>query len=209
MIKQAKLTSFINELTGYDTSIKAFEIRYGYQPGDLPSAWALWGPNCGGGSQTACNGNGDGQISSITYSGTEDLEVFEHLSLSGLINKPLSYNGALTIGVSVPASSAVGNGNIGYWLSSNIVTSFSSEFYTGDLQIGTHLNSTVNGGAFIPADAFMIDTKIDDGFPVSGRLRGHTVGNPVGKCRTLSNPDSIYLFDDLTTSCAFEYIQKE
>lgn len=114
----------------------------------------------------------------------------------------------MTIGASVPVSLALGNGTIGYSLSSNIVVSFISEFHTGVMSVGTKLNSTINGPAFTPADAFMIDTKIDDGFPVTGKLRAEKVGQPVGFCRTPNNP-SFYLLDDLRVDCDFGYIQKD
>lgn len=50
LLHQAKLTSFINELTDYDTSIKSFELKHGYMPGFSSCicfmGCKLWGRKC-------------------------------------------------------------------------------------------------------------------------------------------------------------------
>lgn len=149
---------------------------------------------------TGCNGNGDGVVAFIVnmFNVTQDLargehlKLWMHLSMAGLI--PGSYNGRGTMitygpesvrGTNVPITYGELGWNAFYhpnsWLptqqagvftSPGVVNAFSVGGRTGLLTGFDTLTEGYMDGGLTPIDAASIDSKGDDGSPVSGKILG-------------------------------------
>lgn len=69
LAKDAQLRKITSQFNQYIAATQTFRLKYGYLPGDFPSATTLWGDagDCGGSGGTTvqaatCNGNGDGIV---------------------------------------------------------------------------------------------------------------------------------------------------
>lgn len=97
LIRQAQLYSVISDMQSYQVAYNTFVSRYGFPPGDLPSAQNIW-PNCAETPSTLpCIGNGDGlvNISALSppnpnASVNEGGLAWRELSLAGLISAGIS-----------------------------------------------------------------------------------------------------------------------
>jgi len=77
LVRSAKINQMANDLVAQKTAFTLFKDQYDYSPGDILNAQEYW-PSCADSGTNLCNGNGDRRIDS----GTEQLRVFEHLSLA-------------------------------------------------------------------------------------------------------------------------------
>lgn len=204
LIRQSTINSVINDLTSYNYGLTNFKNRYGTLPGDFNIAWNYWSPNCGGGNQNICNGNGSGEIDSAVNGGHEDLVAWEHLSLAGLLLTKITYTGGYDIGISMPQSNLPSKG--GYWLGTSSITLGK----TGR----TDNAPWPNAGAISPEDASNIDSKIDDGRPGTGSIKSYksqdrnSDSNICVNAIFYQHPDfenSSYLYQDDTASCYMVY----
>ena len=199
-IRNAQLTTMVDEAKFYMNSFAAFQQKYNAVPGDFATASSVW--------PTAFNGDGNGQIRSSfdpsTYSGTnnEMYYAFQHLNLAGLIDG--SYTGAgggecsicTNPGVNIPRSSMDGgmylldhptqlDGNVsgdGYYFDGVI-------FHV--LRIAAMLNGTspiANDPLLTPAQAMQIDTKFDDGRPGTGWIMTPK-SSALPNCATADDPN--------------------
>ena len=82
------------------------------------------------------------------------------------------------------------------------------------MQLGKYLvgsQGVYGASIFAPAEAFLIDNKLDDGNPSRGKIIVHR-GNDVAAnnvCMTgfvFTGQEESFLFDDLTTSCVVDYL---
>ena len=178
LIRAAELRSITTSMQSYQTATYSFRDKYLALPGDMRNATDFW--------SDAVNGDGDGQIEPATSDGG-DGEMFgfwEQLALSGLIEG--SYSGAsgdggaglqdAVIGTNVPAGKISSSG----WtmLYVGTVASGDTDYFAGNYGnafiYGTKLTDDVTGGAVIkPEEAWNVDTKIDDGKPEQGKIRGY------------------------------------
>jgi hypothetical protein len=145
-------------------------------PGDFNKASTIW-PTCPNvnGTIANCNGNNDGWIS---YGGTqytdETLRVWQHLGLANMIEG--SYTGFYAIvaqndiGSNVAASKWPG---VGWYFDQRFPNNLSPNNYVNGIIIGGFTAGTYNKASFLtPAQAAVIDNKIDDGKPITGIVRG-------------------------------------
>jgi hypothetical protein len=134
------------------------------------------------------------------------------MSLSGIISGNYSGSDAGTPDyqayINIPGSKGTENGSI-YFL-----TYYSNFFsYSGNvLQLsGVMLSSnSPMGEALTPAEAHVIDTKIDDGFASAGNLysiRSDAYNGVSGKCvdDDYSAASANYILTDTTVSCRVAY----
>jgi prepilin-type N-terminal cleavage/methylation domain-containing protein len=184
LIKQAQIRSVISEITNLKTAIFTFKVQYNYLPGDFPNAGSFWSgaANCANSSVPAgCNGNANGMIDRAAASasqGYEQLRVWQHLSLSGLIAG--NYTGISTIagqadiGINVPASKLSPGG---YYIATEQWAAWTG--YTGYTSIAAR--TYIDLGGFnagndnfsqiaTPIDAYNLDNKMDDGLPSTGTV---------------------------------------
>lgn len=177
LILAAKIRATVSEFQEMDMKLKVFKDRYRAIPGDMPNASSVLGTG-------ASNGNGDGRIwqSHATVSG-ERHYVWNHLWIAGLLACPCSgilnpTEPRLEINGNVPGT-AYSDTTI-YWILWRDLSSHGDSYYehilpgnylvleplTGPDSTGASVNTGIN-----PFHAYMIDSKIDDGFPLLGRLQ--------------------------------------
>lgn len=183
LVKNAQITSTVAQVKGIDAATSTFRDMYAALPGDiqnpgtrLPSCTAALG---------ACDatGNGNGRLDSaattIATPGAapagESARFFVHLSAADLVSgiTPTGVNTAW--GSLYPKANVAGGFNIGS--STGAVADFGSPAnWVGSAPNGLYLVLTqtaaaVPAVALTPNQAQRIDSKIDDGSPVTGSTR--------------------------------------
>lgn len=196
LIRTAELRSITSDLARYQTSYYAFRDKYFALPGDFATATRFWGIRTGSGSTTGsdiachqtlgvttgtCNGNGDGQINTITsdLSLGERFATWQHLAMAGLIEG--SYTGASamttaesrTRGVNVPAGRVNQSLFVLGWMEPAITGNI-NQF---DNFPGGHALHAIGGdttkGIIMPEEMWNLDSKMDDGKAATGRVRAY------------------------------------
>lgn len=209
LMQAAKLNRIVSEMSGYVKAVNSFKDKYKSWPGDMPDATSYWGTYAAGPPISgATDGNGDEHISGNS---TESIYAWRQMSLSGMIAG--NYSGAdagtpdYQADINMPASTGAESGSI-YFL-----TYYSSFFGASGnvLQLsGVMASNSPMGEALTPADAHIIDTKIDDGFASTGNvysIRGDTYNGVSGRCvdDDYSVASANYLLTDATVSCRIAY----
>lgn len=187
LIRAAEVRSVSSEQSRYRAAIYAFRDKYVALPGDMANATSFWGDQATGTSACAsaatadgtpgtCNGDGNGIVGPVGFSGTEGVRAWQQLAFAGLIEG--NYTGyydtsKLTIGLNVPASRYPKTG----WAYLYRGTAASStgvwDKPSNYLQTGSENNNELWGYAYSPEDAWNIDTKLDDGIPDQGTVLAH------------------------------------
>lgn len=198
MMKNSQILAMIKELDVYSKATAQFQKTYGMWPGDFPSASEIW--------QGAGNGNGDGRIEGASGTYPETIFFWNHLSRAGLIGGTYSgIPGYPRPGIQIPGTAYQHNGGYLVWWQDNN-SDFGEPSSRGNyLGLGGNQNSSSdhNGEGFlIPQDAYTIDSKIDDGLPVSGRFiakKGNSA--PSEECRTGNYPSGVYKMQTTSYAC--------
>ena len=201
LIHQGELRSVLTEANSYTVAVNTFRTKYNAWPGDMPNASQYW-PS----APTLPNGNGNG---SIGGSGTtnEGFLAWEVLALSGII--PGKYTGQASTadplnyveaGINVPKSKLnPAHWNIGrfYDIDGNgfAVPAFwpnntAEQFSPNALWLAELDDKTQNfdmGLSLTPSDSKELDSKIDDGFPFTGKVNSIDWGS----CATALSPPYI------------------
>lgn len=218
LIHAAELRKVTQDVNTYRTAVYTFRDKYFGMPGDINNATQFWGAadanaaNCtttqGTGTQT-CNGNNDGAVTQ----GAESYRFWQQLVNAGLING--DYTGvpgpspwstrqiADQIGINIPK---IYGGNVGIvivseWTSANLwYTPPSSR--SNAITISTCCNGlqkNIEGGGFLPEDAWNIDKKLDDGEADNGIVqiyRGYWAN-----CTTANTAPAQYQLGGSTARC--------
>jgi prepilin-type N-terminal cleavage/methylation domain-containing protein len=175
LVKSTETKMVIKEVSYYKAAIDNFKISFDTYPGDYNGAFNLWGAisgaNCTNNDvnsvETGCNGNGNG---SIDGGFVEDMRSWQHLSLGGFI--PGKYPGINPANNTPSASDPVAGYNIPKGKLSN--SAYHLDNFTVNSRNGNGIriaNAAKFSNAIIsPADAYIIDAKIDDGLPTSGNF---------------------------------------
>jgi prepilin-type N-terminal cleavage/methylation domain-containing protein len=175
LIRQSQLRSVLTEIDGYKTAINSFKLQYNALPGDMPNAFVFWGTNCAA-TAAACNGNGNkfiGDGAGAAGWGAEGLRAWRHLGLAKLISGSYTgtyASGAVQIGTDVPASRLK---SAGYHYVADM-TWGTKHIEIGAIKNGDRPCTNVLSGP----EASTLDSKVDDGVPTSGRIRGDIYGYP-------------------------------
>lgn len=202
LIIASELNSVISDTNKYKIAVGLFKERYNALPGDMTNASTHW-PDCDT-PATNCNGNGDFEIYNAFH--TESFRAWQQLAADKFIEG--SYTGTVestdqhVIGVNVPASKISGLGyQISYmggsgWLEYPRIGNY--------INIGSIADKRIVGGAFTPAEAKNIDTKMDDGSARGGLVRAvYGVGYETTRCTNGSwetNPGE-YNLSSTETAC--------
>jgi len=190
MIKNAQLQSAMADIDIYTKAFQNFKDKYHELPGDFDSAESFWGSDtaCPNTVYTVtphtktCNGNGDGRIGNHTDNSTTDYEMFrawQQLSdaalirptFSGMSGTANSYNSV--IGINVPATQYPAGG---FFVEYVHVSNFAADttFFLADyghiIGLGAATNGINDNPLLTPREAFMVDSKIDDGLPAFGNV---------------------------------------
>lgn len=189
LVYNSGVRSIIGDLQRYQSAVNNFQVKYNALPGDMPNAVSYWGADtvtgCGlvvAGDRVpkikTCNGDGNGHV------GNTDSELFrtwQQLADSGFAPGAFSGVGGsggtqhAVIGENVPASRIEG---VGFAFSPYLgngyagdATHSAGDYGDATLVIGMEDGTySLYSDAFLPADAWNIDTKLDDGQPTTGRI---------------------------------------
>lgn len=213
--KAYRVKAVVAELTEFSAAAKSFHDVYEYFPGDMPNATTFWlndtdcpGPNCCPGiawSAGGCNGNGNNQVKwGNEKDNNESLRAWQHLVLAGQIQG--GYDGVgrgtneAVIGVNVPASRASG---IGYDFHYGAVGPIKERNYIG---VGGYMRGGApQSPALTPSEAYNIDKKIDDGYPLGGNFVSSN-GIGVSECtRGFVETSSTYNSTNDSLQCISHY----
>ena len=189
LIRAAELRSVSTEYSRYATANRTFRDKYFALPGDMPNATAFWGKdntNCASDSGTAsasgtCNGNNNSFVDAATAASAtgEMTQFWKQLALAGLVEG--SYSGLAGSGgiyhMLPGTNSPISKIAMATW----IPDSAGVGYYAGSatLYAGNYGNAFDFGGASTngadtailkPEEAWIIDTKMDDGKPGTGLL---------------------------------------
>jgi prepilin-type N-terminal cleavage/methylation domain-containing protein len=184
LMQAAKLDKAITEISGYAKAIDNFKQKYKAFPGDMPNATSFWGAYDATTNPTGtANGNGD---EFITWN-TEGLTAWQQLAASGFITG--KYTGVLgtvnlEAGVNQPESGITGTS---YSIQSDSarVWNVTNYRYLGLAKISSD-GSANNTSAISAQNAQLIDKKIDDGLPGTGKILGVTGSGAATAC---TSPD--------------------
>lgn len=176
LMQQSELRGLIRGLQDVETAVNGFEMTYQGLPGDLTNADLLWtgaNDNC----PAACNGNGNGRIDQA-----ERFRALQHLSLAGLVKQRLTGTAAVPPGIDDTLSSAMDG--VGMMLGQVTAAEYpEANWDANDVRnvvflgapnvvAGTLLTTNAaNGSGLHSEQAMLIDEKLDDGLPGTGRLQ--------------------------------------
>jgi hypothetical protein len=198
----AQARSIISQITGYNAAVNTFQLKYGGMPGDLTNASTIV-------SGATTNGNGDGLIGWMTgnfgYAGPatpasgasysnnsqyvlnttlnsvdisyEYSAFWQHLTADQLISgKYTLTNTTLAVNTNMPYTKT--NKNIGILAYANSGDNF-NYYQLGVTNITLNTVCPITQNFLSPADAFLIDSKIDDGLPASGIVAARGINSNV------------------------------
>ena len=201
LIQSAKINSLVSQIEQYHILTATFEDRYRSLPGDLPTAGALFGGQCGGNCLTSrnssnpcANGRGTGVINRISSGNQGELRsVLCHLS------KGLEFGKDFELAPRTGGGDSDEDWILGTHYAetpfSEVALGFNGTGSTNALLLGRYRyairvsrtaafgnpanNQVLLNGAFTPEVALSIDRKLDDGLASGGEVRA-------GDGRTLS-----------------------
>jgi prepilin-type N-terminal cleavage/methylation domain-containing protein len=173
LIKQAKFNRLASDAQAYKAAIILYKDKFKFFPGDDPNAFKILSSSgCTNtiatpANPTGCNGNGDG----IMNNAIEILRLWQALAVARLIKG--TYTGELSnatynTGENIPGTSLE---RVGFIMGSAIVNNAYSPSNTingNSLFIFRPTTTTAVFPFFTPEDAFLFDSKFDDGKPDAG-----------------------------------------
>lgn len=205
MLKAAKIRKMFTEIEQLNTAFGTFKLKYAAIPGDMSNATSVVDPSCvvNVASASICNGDGNNQIDGGIYNfgAAETVLAYRHLALAKLI--PGSYTGDFTspyqqqgfiAGVNVMASSIEGFAYLIRW--QQISPYVAAEFNGHVLTMG---NPVADGGYYLQRNqkvfssnqAYLIDSKADDGRPRDGIIRASAEDNSDAAAAYCYNPATL------------------
>ena len=230
MIRTSELQSIITDFEKYRDATNLFKTQYHEIPGDMIDGTDFWGTStaCGGTSATGvCNGNGDGVLSYATTNGgpAEAYQFWRELALSGRISGNYSglsgpvYTMQSLPGFNVPTARMTDTG----WEAGS-----SQYLGTGWLGVGADPVSVLDYGNYFrfglpyggiglahatlkPAEAWKIDTKMDDGLPARGSIIAANPDSSSIACTSATSTtdlDSPYDLEVALPACTLFFIKQ-
>ena len=207
LMERAKIRGVIAEVTNHKLAVNSFNAKFDYYPGDFNESSEYW--------SGSIDGNGDGNIEFVSGGVYEGYLAWQNLAYAKMTNNPFvgtRTDGIAQVGIDIPESRTGG----GYFFE------YESHGFSGrnNLVLGLPLNIgasdtnlTVNG-ILTPDQAFEVDSKMDDGSPISGNVRGQDGENSTAESCINLNPDNdaltinddIYALDEEGTDCTIAFI---
>lgn len=169
LIKAAQVRAVVSQLQQYDAAINTFRSKYDGLPGDFTRAVAF---NLG---TAVANGNGNGLIDNLgtplASFQTEAQQIWHQLSAASLIGGNYLASGAV-MGTDFPENKLKKGGIVAFSRPGS-----SLNYYA----VGIGSTGFTYGAGLTPSEAFGIDSKLDDGAPLTGIVRAalHTTGTIV------------------------------
>jgi len=175
LIRAAEVRAQVKQIEQIELAVATFKGKYKCIPGDCDHATDFW--------SDAVNGDGDRLI----VTATENADLWHQLSQAKLVagSYRSSATSTFTIAVDTPAAALKGSGVLlggggtasqgGLVIGTSTLATVISSFF------GEHANVLVISTAFYPgsdysgvysgADSYALDSKFDDGMPLSGRMK--------------------------------------
>lgn len=198
LIRAAELRSVMADISAIQSATYSFRDKYFALPGDMTNATQFWG--IAGGStgnddacytmtntdKATCNGNGDGRVhtgySSTTYG--ERGHYWKQLANAGLIEGAYAgYHGPFGAEIRRGGYNAKGSKLANtHWIVAYVGTGpAGNASYYGASNNSMELTRDFNGVEAVrdllrPEELWNIDTKLDDGRPAYGKVRGPKQG---------------------------------
>jgi prepilin-type N-terminal cleavage/methylation domain-containing protein len=207
LIRAAELRSVSTDYLRYVTAIQTFRDKYFNLPGDMTNAAAFW--------PSAVNGNGDGRISLFPDSTNEKWEAWKQMAFAGLVEGTYTGTGGrdAQIGINTPKSRISNAGwTLVYWNGYTDVNDFNPTTNTSVFSNVLFFGTKHEGGgccetympALTPAEAWSVDTKVDDGKPTYGKVRLTSIYSTLANCVTSADATvAEYNLTNTTISCSF------
>jgi prepilin-type N-terminal cleavage/methylation domain-containing protein len=239
LLRQAEIQPFMTETDKYSRLALVFKEKYQYLPGDMPDATSLWGIQAGAtgnddicyGSasttQTTCNGNGDGMITTgHTNTGGHEMGRFwQHLANAGYISG--QYTGVrgisptqIRVGGLSDMKGPIAGSNIGigwvdgYRIDAGFVANYfrtapghwvsvAFDWQSPQTEAGVEARKV-----FTPLEQLNLDTKFDDGKPGTGKiLTSKPTGWQAPNCATTTDELTAQYNTALSTrECFYIYL---
>ena len=207
LIRASELRAVSSDISRYTASLYAFRDKYFALPGDFTLAKSVWS-SCLDQTNNPCNGDGSGRIDydvNCSLTSTRNLETFrawQHLAYAGLVEG--SYDTALHRSCFGASATAVPGSNIPQLRIQNtgIMLLYSSTYQRHIYNIGAVYSNALHASFLTPADAWNLDTKLDDGIANSGRFRAESGYPTFGGCSSGAN----YTLTQSETRCKFSYL---
>ena len=216
LIRAAELRAITGDISKYRVALQTFRDKYMALPGDMPNATSFWGvqhatpATCKTTASTSaltCNGDGNGVLAD-TAGSSEFFRAFQHMANAGLIEGSFSgitgAGGPWDVNPTNSPMTRISSVGISLFGSQNQLTNDGVRF-VGNLPVsisfGVKVGSWEYRGAFLRAEeAWNIDTKLDDGRPGYGSVRGFM--DPVA-CTTGTTPATAeYALNNSSIICA-------
>ena len=217
MIRATQIQSILTDKDFYAKSVLSFRDKYQAFPGDMFTATNLWGTdsNCNTLAPITtphpetCNGNADGRIV-----GNEMFRAWQQLADAGLIPGAFAgtsaAQGSLVAqgGVNVPESKVTNAGYILYYQAP--LNNASETLYPGNyghvIMFGQPVANyqTYMGPILTPAEALLLDSKIDDGAPSTGNVV--TLLSTVSNCAYIVDGVVKYNTPDTNNDCNLLFV---
>lgn len=190
LIRAAELRSVTAAIQNYTAAMFSFRDKYFQMPGDMNNARSFW-PACTDHTNNNCNGDGDGIMdnSASCSDGVQSVEnnrAWQHLQLAGLIEGEyslLNANCSSAVAFSIPGSSVprlrMSNSGITFYEQGGAA---GFTYPTNVFLIGAKGGNGLEANLLKPEEAWNIDTKMDDGVPLQGKLRA--IAGQSGTCVT-------------------------
>jgi len=211
LIDEAKMRAIVSEVTQHKLALNSFYAKYNQYPGDFNQAVANWTN-----ATPTQNGDNNGRIEFKNTAGTpvyEGYRAWEHLSYARMVNN--TYLGTQTtsaaaVETDVPLSKSGGGYLLDYSSSATAYDGTTANTYglreknimLLGMPVATTVSPVLASGILTPPQAMSIDTKMDDGIPTKGTMRGADGnGATAGNCITgdiytisLEGKDCIMIF---------------
>lgn len=180
LIKAAEIQKTITMVSTIQSSTNAFKLKYEALPGDIANAsdygfsQSGWSSYYGYGT----NGNGDGIIQSHIWASAswqEYTNFFLHLKDAGLWREELKYSDCFNSTATFPTPILkIGKSPVlsTVYINSYFVDLTSNRKHYITITSGFNFSGCwAYAGTLSPADSRILDTKMDDGMPMSGSIR--------------------------------------
>lgn len=193
LIKAAEMRSVSTDYNRYTAALNGFRDKYFAIPGDMVNATKFWGDdntNCPtpdtNGTPGTCNGNSNGQID-YADGGSEDVRSWQQLALAGLIEGGYTGLGVPAPGTTIPRSKLGEAAFALHWATSmgfpNTDATSANRLVFGRAYTVFAGHVVTQGAALSPQDAWNIDTKLDDGLPMGGKITSGTGNGATASCQ--------------------------
>lgn len=172
LIRIAEARKLMSDIQQYHIAINTFRSKYKAIPGDMPNAEDIFEDTYNGNNNGRIDGSGSayyGGITSMVFDAVENLTAWQQLGLADLVSRVYSIDGTSVVtGVNIPQT-GFGAG-VSFMNAPWIATPYQFIVGTGTPDNDQFAYERQN---FIsPAEAFSVDKKMDDGNPVTGKVRG-------------------------------------